>query len=87
MNNNHLRHTICYSLDEMSTKDLSHKLVDAAIQLALTTVPGMEQTDKTSREVYKTLATEMLFMKARKTIKYIVPLNLQSCKRQPQQAV
>ena len=87
MNSNHLRHTICYSVDEMSTKDLSHKLVDAAIQLALTTVPGMEQTDKTSREVYKTLAAEMLFLKARKTIQCIIPSSLQHRTRESQQAV
>ena len=60
----------------MKTKELSEKLVNCAIDLALYSVPGMADADKDSREAYKALATDLLLSGSRKSLKRIIPFRL-----------
>ena len=60
----------------MKTRELSQKLVNCAIDLAMYSVPGLAEADKDSREAYKTLATDFLLSAPRKSFKKIIPFRM-----------
>ncbi|MES2828106.1 MAG: hypothetical protein V4687_08125 [Bacteroidota bacterium] len=64
----------------MKTKELSVKLVDCAIELAMYSVPGMMETDKDARAAYKSLATDLLLSKPRKSFQKLIPFKMRSLK-------
>lgn len=57
----------------MKTRELSQKLVNCAIDLAMYSVPGLAEADRDSKEAYKTLATDFFLSAPKKSLKRIIP--------------
>ncbi|WP_442588391.1 hypothetical protein ACSBL2_20335 [Pedobacter sp. AW31-3R] len=68
----------------MKTKDLSAKLVDCAIHVALYAVPGMMESDKEVKEAYKALATDLLLLKPRKSLQHLIPFRMHQIRSERQ---
>ncbi|TDQ06214.1 hypothetical protein [Pedobacter metabolipauper] len=58
---------------KLNTKHIKHQLVDCAMSVAMYSVPGFMEADQDSKEAYKALAADVLFLQPKKSLKRLIP--------------